>query len=191
MNIGDRTHDPYPITLLLTPIPHLVECNSWESNLQPLSNYTTLTLILHLADCSHRGIEPVNLAHYTTLTPTLSPPQVLPLPVHPLPAQQSEGHGGPAGQLRGHPDELPGLRGNKAAAHQGDPEEAVQGDHDGTGESWAPVGRGGEGEGWGGPNRKSLTLLGIRIFKTKSGANYPAMFLGHVNSTWVKRCPDK
>lgn len=43
--------------------------------------------------------------------------QVLSLPVHPLPAHHPEEHGGPAGQLRGHLDELPGLCGHQAAPH--------------------------------------------------------------------------
>lgn len=61
--------------------------------------------------------------------------QVLPPPVHQLLTHESEEHGGPAGQLRGHPDELPGLCRHQAAAHQGHTEETVQGDHDGTGKS--------------------------------------------------------
>lgn len=51
--------------------------------------------------------------------------QVLPLPVHQLFACQSKEHGGPAGELWGHPDELPGLCCDKAAAHQGHAKEAV------------------------------------------------------------------
>lgn len=69
------------------------------------------------------------------LTPSCPRPllQVLSLPVHQLLTHESEEHGGPAGQLRGHPDELFGLCRHQAAAHQGHTEEAVQGDHDGTG----------------------------------------------------------
>lgn len=63
------------------------------------------------------------------------PHQVLPPPVHQLLTGQPEEHGGPAGQLRRHPDELPGVGRNQAAAHQGHAEEAVQRDHDGAGEA--------------------------------------------------------
>ena len=54
------------------------------------------------------------------------PPQVLPLPVHSLPAPLAARPGGLHLQLRGHPDELPGLLGDAPAAHQSGPEEAVQ-----------------------------------------------------------------
>lgn len=59
--------------------------------------------------------------------------QVLSLPVHPLRPQQHPDRGGPYGQLRRHPDELPGFGGNQAAANQSHAEEAVQGNADGTG----------------------------------------------------------
>lgn len=60
--------------------------------------------------------------------------QVLPLPVHPLCPEHHSEHGGPHGQLRRHPHELPGLSGDQTAANQGHAEKAVQGNADDTGE---------------------------------------------------------
>lgn len=59
--------------------------------------------------------------------------QVLPLPVHPLRPQQHPNRGGPHGQLRRHPDELPGFGGDQAAADQSHAEKAVQGNADDAG----------------------------------------------------------
>lgn len=85
--------------------------------------------------CSKEGKPAAFKSAPTILTTFFCLLQVLPSPVHQLLTHESEEHGGPAGQLRGHPDELPGLRCHQAAAHQGHTEETVQGDHDGTGES--------------------------------------------------------
>lgn len=52
--------------------------------------------------------------------------QVLSLPVLPLPAPVSADSSGSHLQLRGHPDELPGLCSNSPAANQSGSEEAVQ-----------------------------------------------------------------
>nr|XP_032608511.2 exostosin-like 1 isoform X1 [Taeniopygia guttata] len=54
-------------------------------------------------------------------------PQVLPQPLHRVPARGAAGAGGWAGRLRGHPDERPGGRCHQAATHQGDPAQAAQG----------------------------------------------------------------
>lgn len=59
--------------------------------------------------------------------------QVLPLPVHPLRPEHHSDHGGPHGQLRRHPDELPGFSGDQAAANQSHTEKAVQGNADDAG----------------------------------------------------------
>lgn len=56
----------------------------------------------------------------------LACPQVLPLPVLPLPAPVSAHSGRSHLKLRGHPDELPGLCCHAPAANQSGPEEAVQ-----------------------------------------------------------------
>lgn len=54
-------------------------------------------------------------------------PQVLPLPVLPLPAPVFANSGGSHVQLWGHPDELPGRCCNSPAANQSGSKEAVQG----------------------------------------------------------------
>lgn len=84
----------------------------------------------HVQNCSVSAVE-----KSIVMVPSCPLLQVLPSPVHQLLTHESEEHGGPAGQLRGHPDELPGLCRHQAAAHQGYTEETVQGDHDGTGKS--------------------------------------------------------
>ncbi|KAF3850170.1 hypothetical protein F7725_019889 [Dissostichus mawsoni] len=55
---------------------------------------------------------------------------ILPLPVHTLRPRQPADHGGPHGELRRHPDELPGFSCYQATANQSHSEEAVQGNHD-------------------------------------------------------------
>lgn len=88
--------------------------------------------------CSSETIQTHTVGHINGLKNKLlcvALAQVLPPPVHQLLTHEPEEHGGPAGQLRGHPDELPGVGRHQAAAHQGHAEEAVQGDHDGAGET--------------------------------------------------------
>ena len=72
---------------------------------------------------------------YIYISISLCVRQILPLPVHPPRPGQPAHHGGPHGELRGHPDELPGVGRHQATADQSHAEEAVQGNHDVTGEA--------------------------------------------------------